>query len=178
MREICVFKFSSIIPELNVWIIFMVNPHTGVSPEPGSGHFPPPLPPPPRHQRMPGRADITCNHNGGLEALSPAGFHSVSRTDADTPGSPDLLSMAPNEMRDPLFGGKCGRIWAAVSRRLHLHGLTCRRHGDRTRGISADLKNRLCRNPCVKVLPEVIGEKILFRSAWSRGAAAPHTPCH
>ncbi|QSZ67884.1 hypothetical protein RJ40_10455 [Methanofollis aquaemaris] len=26
MREICVFKFSSITPELNVWIIFMVNP--------------------------------------------------------------------------------------------------------------------------------------------------------
>ncbi len=33
-------------------------------------------------------------------------------------------------------------------------------------------------NPCVKVLPDVIGEKILFRRAGSRGAAAPHTPCH
>ncbi len=44
--------------------------------------------------------------------------------------------------------------------------------------IQALLKFWLCRNPCVKVLPEVIGEKILFRRAWSRGAAAPHTPCH
>ncbi len=30
-------------------------------------------------------------------------------------------------------------------------------------------------NPCGKVLPDVIGEKILFRSAWSRGAAARKT---
>ncbi len=33
-------------------------------------------------------------------------------------------------------------------------------------------------NPRGKVLPEVIGEKILFRRVWSRGAAAPQTPCH